>query len=144
MAIKFDQNILIKVALLSIFFAVGCGPTFQTDYLYEPPKSQLGQNCIFQCSNSKNQCLQLEDFRKNDCENRAQLEYDRCEDRIRYKEGRDPKWYECSKESCSSNEERCDESYRTCYTSCGGKVDVHTYCVSGCDQLPPGGAQQAR
>ena len=115
----------------------GCGPMYQTEYIYTPPKSQTGNACVFQCENSKQQCQQIQEMRSEDCERRAEYDYQRCEDRIYDREGRDAKWYECSRESCTADVERCEATYRSCYQSCGGKVEAQTRCVSNCDQIPP-------
>lgn len=123
--------------LVGLLFLVGCGPMYQTEYIYTPPESSSGSACIFQCENSKQQCQQIQSMRSEDCERRAEYEYQRCEDRIYDRKGRDAKWYECTRESCTEDTERCEASYRSCYQSCGGRVEAQTRCVSNCDQIPP-------
>jgi len=35
--------------------------------------------------------------------------------------------------TCNRNCNYCEETYRTCYTSCGGKVSARRVCVADCD-----------
>jgi hypothetical protein len=116
---------------------IGCGPVYNTEYQFSPPDSDAGRACVFQCENSRQQCRQLEEYRADDCQRRASWDQQRCEDDIYRRKGREPKWYECGSESCSADYDRCDESYRSCYQSCGGKVNAETRCVANCDKIPP-------
>ena len=115
-----------------------CGPIYDTQYRFTPPESGQGVSCIYQCENSKLQCRQLEEYRADDCTRRAQYEAQRCEADIWRQKGRAPKWYECGSSSCSPEYDRCETQYRSCYQSCGGRVDAQTVCVANCDQIPPG------
>lgn len=127
-----------KIFLTFLFFAVSaCGPQFSTEYILTPPKSQSGQNCLFQCETIKQQCFQIEDSEYYRCEDRSRQENYDCEYNIRITKNREPKWYECGGETCSRDNERCENSYRSCYQSCGGKVETVTRCVSNCEQLAP-------
>jgi hypothetical protein len=123
---------------LSLMFLISCGPIYQTEYLFTPPLSTTGHACVTQCEISKSQCLQLEQLKAERCEYYSRDEVDRCEADIRWSEDRSPKWYECIPDSCDVDHELCDNNYRTCYLSCGGKVDPVTRCVANC------GAAQAR
>lgn len=115
---------------------VGCGPMFQTQYTYVPPSSETGRTCVFQCENSRYQCQQLEEMRKERCEEDARREQERCQWQLAMR-GKEEKWYDCPTASCSADTERCDGMYRSCYQSCGGRVDAKTVCVANCDQIPP-------
>lgn len=128
-----------RLGLLALLGLAGCGPVYHTDYSFTPPKSQVGVNCTLHCENNRLQCRQVEDVQVQSCELRAERDRDYCEDQIRWRKGRDTKWYECTLDSCSANYERCDESYRLCYESCGGKVTATTRCVQNCEQqqTPP-------
>lgn len=122
---------------LALLTLIGCGPIYDTQYQFTPPDDGNGRACIYQCENGREQCTELEELREESCENRAESEYQRCADNIYRRKGRDPKWNECYRESCSSDTERCENSYRSCYQSCGGKVRAETVCVANCDQIPP-------
>ena len=128
-------------SLLVLAFVLGgvsaCGPVYHTDYAFRPPKSAEGRSCVFQCEQSRQQCRQIEDMQQDNCQNRSYWENARCEDDIRRRKGREPKWYECGTDSCSADYDRCDDSYRSCYQSCGGEVQTNTYCVSGCEKAVP-------
>ncbi|MBP9837783.1 MAG: hypothetical protein KBC84_03630 [Proteobacteria bacterium] len=114
-----------------------CGPIYDTQYQFIPPDSPQGRACIYQCENSKSQCHELERYRSDDCEYRAKLDQQRCEDDVWRRTGKAPKWYECGAESCSPNSDRCDGDYRHCYEMCGGRVDARTVCVANCQAVPP-------
>lgn len=127
------NKINLLVAVLFTCFLNSCGPVYDTQYSYIPPDSSEGRACIFQCENSRSQCQELEQYRSQDCERRSSYDQDRCEEDIRYRYDREPKWYECGSSSCTVDEERCESQYRYCYESCGGKVDQKTVCVSNCE-----------
>ena len=101
-----------------------------------PPSSSGGQACIYQCENGRQQCLQLDQYRVQNCETNAQYERDRCIADIWARKNREPKWYECGGDSCSEDTDRCDTVYRSCYQSCGGQVIQETKCIANCDQIP--------
>jgi hypothetical protein len=130
--------------LFSVALLTSCGPVYNTEYSYTPPKSLEGRSCINQCEYSKIQCEELENLRERECESRAELEYDRCRRDIYNSKKREPKWSECSRSSCSTDEERCERLYRSCYQACGGRVDSRTVCVANCDQIPPQGSTGSR
>ena len=111
----------------ALMFLAGCGPMYETRYNFLPPESASGRACIFQCDNGKMQCEQIEDMQKERCEDRADRDYDRCRDRgEKY----------CYRESCSADYTRCEDRYRSCYSSCGGKVEKYEMCVSFCEGAP--------
>lgn len=125
-----------KLIYLSFLATVSCGPIYDTKYNFIPPTSSEGRACIFQCENSRSQCIELENYRNQDCQQRSDYDQRRCEDDIRYREGREPKWYECGSNSCSVDQERCESQFRYCYQSCGGRVDAQTVCVANCQGAP--------
>ena len=126
-----------------INFIIGCGPIYNTEYVFSPPESATGRTCTFHCETMRGQCLQLEQVKAQQCESYSQREQDYCEYNIRVSKDREPKWYECVPESCNVDSERCEQSYRSCYQSCGGRVETVTRCVANC-QPAPGTAQPAR
>lgn len=118
-----------------------CGPVYQTDYTFTPPTTESGQMCVFQCDNSKLQCGQLEEMKYQNCLDRADREYYNCENNKRYGYNKNGEWVcqdncYCFRSSCSVNEAICDDRYRMCYQTCGGKVQSRTYCVSNCENVP--------
>ena len=136
---KLTTKSYLKPLIVLTFSALAsCGPIYDTEYIYDPPENSSGRACIFQCENSKNQCEELDRYRKEECERHSEWQRERCEADIWRRKNREPKWHECGGETCSSNTERCETSYRSCYQSCGGKVRAETRCVMNCDQVPPG------
>lgn len=133
----FIGNLTVVALAAAVALLSGCGPIYDTQYTFIPPDDGNGRACVYQCENGKQQCEELEELKEESCEERAEAEYARCEERIYRRKGRDPKWNECYRESCSSDSERCETNYRSCYQSCGGKVNAETVCVANCDQIPP-------
>ncbi len=127
----------VALALLACLGYAGCGPAFETQYNFTPPPTSEGKTCAFQCDNSRLQCRQLEDYRAQDCQRQSEWDRRQCEEDIYRRKGREPKWYECGGSSCNTDYERCEGLYRSCYQSCGGRIDAQRVCVSGCDQLTP-------
>jgi hypothetical protein len=105
---------------------------YDTTYNFEPPKSENGRVCIYQCENGRMQCGQLEQMRLDNCNARSESQRYSCEQDIRYRLNRSPKWYECGGESCSDETSRCDEQYRACFQACGGRVIAETRCIANC------------
>ena len=81
------RNLLVVLILL-----VGCGPQFRTNYQFQPPATQQGQACVFQCENSRLQCQRLDDLEYERCQDRAEDRYVRCEDRNRYRSNDDKEY----------------------------------------------------
>ena len=135
---KYFTSMLKKTLItLLVFTLSSCGPVFNTEYVLTPPKSESGRTCTFQCETVKQQCLQIEELQNQRCEDNSRNEQYNCEYNIRITKNREPKWYECGSDSCSVDTERCEQSYRSCFQSCGGKVDAITRCVANCEKLPP-------
>ncbi len=124
------------VAVLIAIFFTGCGPIYDTQYTFDPPEGGSGRACVAQCETSKFQCEQLEEMKADRCRDRAEREAEQCRNRVYWKEGREPKWYECGTDSCSTDAEKCESRYRSCYQTCGGRVRSETRCVANCDQVP--------
>ena len=128
--------LMLSVSILSASMLSGCGPVFETQYYYTPPRDSGGRACIYQCENSRAQCRQIEELQNDNCQERSAREADRCREHIYWEKGREPKWYECGSSSCSADYERCENNYRACYESCGGRVTEESRCVANCDKLP--------
>jgi hypothetical protein len=125
-----NYNTWFKLGALSALVAVcisACGPVYDTRYTFVPPERPEGRTCVFQCENSKLQCQNMQDMQKQNCEFRAQLEYERCKDRGEK---------HCYEDYCSSDYSRCDEQYRNCFQACGGTVNRQDVCVAFCEGAP--------
>ncbi len=110
-----------------------CGPIYETRYSFTPPPTPEGRVCLLQCDQIRLQCRQFEDMKKENCEQQNRWErehYERCKNAGR-KDCRYPSTY------CSTNYDRCEEQYRICFQTCGGRVDATTVCVANCEQIPP-------
>lgn len=121
------------IVLTWLLFCSGCGPVYDTRYSFIPPTDPVGRSCIFQCENSRMQCNQIEELTKMNCEQRARQEQQACQWRMEMR-GEKEHWYDCTAESCSTDTEQCDSMYRSCYESCGGRVEAQTVCVMNCGQ----------
>lgn len=115
---KYFSLILVAVLL------VGCGPIYNTQYNYQPPKSQVGVMCVATCEANRGTCRQMQDIQKENCEERADRDYHWC---LKHK---DPK--DCYRQSCFSDYTVCDDQYRSCYQGCGGKITATQVCVAFC------------
>lgn len=131
--IRFRSLTLGSILLLGLW---GCGPIYDTRYTFSPPQSSEGKTCTFQCNQIKLQCQQLEDMNNDRCQRDSERERRDCEWEIRMTKGREPKWYECGGSSCSVDYARCEETYRSCYESCGGKIVAERVCVMNCEGAP--------
>jgi hypothetical protein len=142
---QFNGSFFLFLGLISLN---GCGPMYNTEYSLVPPKSESGRACTYHCDSGKMQCRQIEELRVDRCQIQAREDDRECEARIRWDKGRSPKWYECGSSSCTADYDQCDAQYRSCFQSCGGRVETTTRCVANCDQIPkasaPGKAKQHR
>lgn len=122
-----------------------CGPEYKTFYSFSPPPQSVeATQCLQNCEIQQQQCRLLEDTRFTACRSEARADKLQCEadGNAQYQAclAKNPdKPKNCSKPYCMENQctndrGSCEESYRTCYSSCGGTVTSRTECVSGCDQ----------
>lgn len=117
----------------------GCGPVYHTDYNFNAPRSTAGKTCIMTCSQNRMMCEQLNDSHCQQCRNEA-----RQDAMYRYAEYKSVRLSQHKPIEKTLNDfqsftfcnrgRNCDADYRACFTTCGGKVTTHTYCVSGCDK----------
>lgn len=130
-SVRFDAiSAAMRVARVLLTLAVAgtlCACTF-VHYEYYPPASDAGRQCVVQCAGVREMCIGNENQRaQNDryaCEQRNHWNYQNCMRRADDKN--DAKACSRSQMSCwaNANTFRCDENYRGCYVSCGGRVDV--------------------
>jgi hypothetical protein len=130
----FIVSLCLMAAMLS-----ACGPVFKTEYSYVPPRSDGGKMCVAQCIQGKNACEQSCEMKNQNCKLRAHQDaltqfemYKQEQKRIGKPVERSvdsfDRSYACSA-SCG-----CDETYNSCYSTCGGKVIETQVCVAFCDK----------
>ncbi|MCK5521664.1 MAG: hypothetical protein KAI83_00895 [Thiomargarita sp.] len=105
--------------VMGCFLSVGCGPIYDTVDNFIPPATSQGKICANNCESQKMMCEQLADQKKENCELRGEQA---CKNKK-----------DCDKPYCSADYSKCERSYKTCYKSCGGKVESKRICVMGCD-----------
>jgi hypothetical protein len=102
--------------LLGPLLLGGCGPRIVYDFI--PPESPEGRTCAAQCANTQTYCRQSAEANYRACEASYQgalASYNAC----REANGRG-----CvSPPSCFyPSTSACDEGYRSCFSTCGGRV----------------------
>lgn len=123
------MQMLKKVALSSVAILLcGCGPMYETQYNYAPPKSAVGVMCVSTCEANRGNCRQMQDMQKQNCEYRADQEYHWC-----VKHSDDKHKDQCYRTSCNADYAVCDDQYRGCYQACGGTVTANQVCVAFCN-----------
>ncbi len=132
-----NKKLLIISFLCGILCA--CGPIYHTDYSYSPPTSSSGKSCIAQCQQSQFLCQQLNDSRKQNCINTAKQDALYRYELYKSTQLSQKKPIEKTLDSfmilpydCNISQD-CEAQYRTCFTTCGGKVFAKTRCVYNCD-----------
>jgi hypothetical protein len=143
---------IMRALLLGVvfFLLAGCGPRYETRYIYTPPAdSPQTRQCLQNCEFQRQQCLVIADNNQQLCELQAENEAFRCEAESRYyyerclnrnpdqpERCRYPRAF-CPRRTCWRNDGRCDDLYRSCYTSCGGSIRGETVCTANCEEAPP-------
>ncbi|MCL5260128.1 MAG: hypothetical protein M1561_00375 [Gammaproteobacteria bacterium] len=122
------KKIYLAALSLTATLLCGCGPMYNTEYIYTPPKSDVGIMCVSNCASNKSNCRREEDLRNENCEYRAERDYHWCLSH----QGKDDK-DKCFKSYCSPNYSNCDSEYNTCFQGCGGVVTPHQVCVAFCN-----------
>ena len=111
------------VAALLVVLLAAC-----SHYEYYPPASEAGRQCTVQCAAVREMCISNEynraQYDRASCEQRNHWNYQRCMKRADDKD--DAKACARAQPMCwsSANTFRCDENYRSCFVSCGGRIDV--------------------
>jgi hypothetical protein len=133
--------------LIFIFFIIiSCGPSYKTEYRFNPPTTENGRMCINNCLMMNQQCRQNVKQCKAQCLNT----YQSCQvnssvidvtmeslDRQSYKNNYHSRPHAvCSyplslcNDNCNSD---CQSQYNMCYENCGGQVFSKTVCTRNCD-----------
>lgn len=105
-------------ALLGAWMLAGCGPRIVYDFI--PPESPEGRLCAAQCATSQSYCRQSAEANHRACEasyQSALASYNAC---------REAKGKGCvSPQTCFyPSTSGCDEAYRSCFSTCGGRVQA--------------------
>lgn len=129
-----------KIFICTIILALlgGCGPVFQTNYSYVPPRSPMSKMCINQCVQNQSICEQMCQMKNQSC--RIQAHQDALYQYESYKHEQERLGLPINK-SVSSFEYSgqceqqcgCTASFNTCYSACGGKVLESRVCVAFCN-----------
>lgn len=113
------------------FALFGLMLTSCTTYRYEyiAPASEHGKTCAAQCMTTKQVCVNAEQqkaqYGANNCQQQNQMHYQSCvtsaksQDEVRRC---NPHQMYCQ---ANANTYSCDESYRQCFSACGGTVNVY-------------------
>lgn len=130
-------RILLLVSL--VFFLSACGPIYQTQYSYKPPKSSMGRMCAAQCIQNKSNCEQMCQIREESCRTKArqdalyQYELYKAQQQVQSQPvKKTPQDFENTwgcHQSCD-----CGPAYNACYETCGGQVIATQVCTAFCDR----------
>jgi hypothetical protein len=130
---------------------VACSPRYQTYTSYTPPQDDGGQQCLAQCSSTRQTCRQSGQTLVQQCRSQAQTEahietvrraaaYSIELERYGNKGHgapelpgpASPNYGRCDGEAAGI-EHQCKADYDLCYQNCGGQVAYTTHCVANCD-----------
>ncbi len=119
----------------------GCGPSFRTTTTNFPPVSEAGKRCVAQCQQTKQLCNAASDLAYQTCQaeglTRAHAAF------YHYKKNLPKDARHVRRIEDFENEVRCSRSsscygdYDECFVSCGGRIEMQTYCVSDCKLMKP-------
>lgn len=127
------MRLKLTILLLSIStttFISSCGSFYQKDYVYIPPDSQDGRQCILQCRDLQHICENIANKSYQEClRNMQRLST------VNYNINLDTK--EITKTNIDSNieqkclhqanHETCTKQYNDCYLKCGGEIEPNRY-----------------
>lgn len=113
-----------------------CGPVYNTEYRYTPPADDRGRACAMQCNAQQTQCktnagLAAENERLL-CELESREDFYSCQKRAKDDAAR----AQCERSTCSRDDDEgvaaCENDFRTCFQTCGGKIDSFQVCTFNC------------
>lgn len=127
------------LSLCALLTLTACGPIYKTNYSYIPPQNGMGKMCAAQCVQGKNACQQSCEVTKNTCQLRAHqdaLAKFQIYKQDRLRQGKKvalnvsafDNSYSCN-QSCA-----CEDTFNTCYSTCGGQVITKKVCVAFCNK----------
>jgi len=134
------RTLLVAATLL----VVGCGPIYETQYQMIPPADPQGRMCAAQCLQTRDYCRENCEMSSRECVDRARRrarhDYDdyvreRRAKNLSLKRDRESfvNTWECGASSCQS---QCGETYRQCFSICGGQVNAQKVCTAFCEPPP--------
>jgi hypothetical protein len=97
-------------------------------YEYTAPPTESGKTCAVQCMNTKNVCYSGAQAQAQNnmmyCQQQNNFNYQACVNRAQSHD--DVKKCHPNSQYCSANPNywNCDESYRQCFSACGGTVHI--------------------
>lgn len=149
MNIKHNTSILL-VAVAGLLLA-GCGPVYQTQYRYQPPRAFAGRRCVNTCSAQfqacRMRCQEVNDRRTHYQQQQADFDYWSSHHHYHhFHPGYGPNPYSpgyypdddsftygdnynyyADNGGCG-----CRATYNSCYQNCGGNVYSRRVCVAFC------------
>jgi hypothetical protein len=125
-------SIIVLAAILT-----ACGPIYNTEYSFIPPKSDVSKMCTAQCVQDKNNCQQSCRIDNENCRLRAQqsaiFEFEHYKEEQKRREMPINKSIsDFDRSSSCNNSCECESTYRACYSACGGEVRENKVCVAFC------------
>jgi hypothetical protein len=126
----------LAVIVLALALA-GCGPQYRTEKRLVPPQNEAVRACAVQCQMAKSQCYQLQELQYENCQDRAESDYQWCESRKRYENRPDGRRVcvrncSCTRQYCNRGTLSCDSQHRECYQVCGGQIVEEKVCWMNC------------
>ena len=141
-----------------VFIIVGltsCRPQMRVTYAFTPPANPAGRACITQCESVQSQCRVQQQQIAMQCQQQAAAEYQACSQRSQaaYQSCQQradnvhnacqasgntncfrPVCFPsiCIQRRCRPNIAMCEETFRRCYTGCGGMVQARHECIAHC------------
>ena len=127
-----------KVLFVAALLLAGCAK----EYAYIPPADAEGKACVARCQSAQAECRAAQDRRaeaaakqceaeaarkQGVCEVQAPIEYAACLKFAKNDEERKACMLDdCERESCgrSASYGLCADDYRTCFQSCGGRIEI--------------------
>lgn len=138
------RTILRTLAVAATLLVMGCGPVYDTQYQMTPPPDPQGRMCAAQCLQTRDYCRENCRAGSHECEDRARrrARHD-FDDYVRERRAKGlaikrdlnsfVNTWECGSSSC---EEGCGDSYRQCFSICGGTVNARKVCTAFCEPPP--------
>ncbi len=120
--------------------AAACSPVYKTEYRFQPPPTQQGQqcanhclttlhSCVSQCEAAKKQCRFEEDL-KSEAEFLQYQLLNKDDPNASKKTKKNFTNYSHCNTGCKS---RCESSQRICHVNCGGNITESRICTAFCD-----------
>ena len=148
---RVSRHFPIAAAILAGALLVACSPRYQTFTSYTPPQDDGAQQCLAQCSSTRQMCRQSGQTLVQQCRSQAQTEAHletvrrlasyhiqlerhggKGQETPELPGTASPNYGRCDSEAAGV-EQQCKADYDLCYQNCGGQVAYTTHCVANCD-----------